>query len=69
MAATLIKGTVPQVKDEFTTVALVGIETIDASLLAGEIGIIYDSGATIYEIDKFVERLRDRLREEVSQHN
>jgi len=66
MAAKAIAGTVSETKGGFVVSDLVGTETINASVLAGEVAIVIDSAVPLHSIDSVLERLRDALREQVS---
>lgn len=66
MAAIGIKGTVTQSKQQFTMLNLVGTETINATLSAGEIAIVIDTGVNEQNsavTQNTVNRLMDALRE------
>lgn len=68
MAAKSIVGAPADVKGAFTVADLVGTETITATVGAGQVGLIVDSGVSLatLNIDTLVERLRDAFREQVT---
>ncbi len=68
MAAKAIVGTPANIKGDFTSSDLTGAETITATVGAGQVALVVDSGVSLatLNIDTLVERLRDAFRETVT---
>lgn len=67
MAARIYKTTAVATKGGASAGALVGTETIDASVLTGEIAIVIDGAATVNS--NILNNIIDQLRDFVSEQN
>lgn len=66
MARHMVKGTPGMLEKDFTTSALVGTETVDTAVGAGEIGVIVGSSVDVKQsniIDALIGSINDVLRE------
>lgn len=66
MARHMVKGTPGMLEKDFTTAALIGTETVDAAVGAGEIGVIIGSSVDVKQssiIDALISGINDVLRE------
>lgn len=68
MTAKSMVGAPNEAPSAFVLADLVGTETITATIGAGKVGIIVDSGVVLnsHTIDVIVEQLRDAFREQVT---
>lgn len=68
MAAKSIAGTPADIKSAFTIADLVGTETINATVTAGQIAIIFDSAVDLrsLNVETLIERLEEAFNEGVT---